>query len=658
VEETAPGQYQFAHALIRMTLYDELRTGERRRLHRRVGQAIEAMHRRDAETVLPDLARHFHAAGFDDDTERAIDYTTRAGQRADMLLAFEDATGFFQTALDLLERANIDDPRRRSSLLLQLGEAQRKANDFTSALATLLSAAEVARKHHMSVEYAQVVLAYDFTEWQHGLTPGNSSERMLQEALAGLPATEVALHAQLTGRLARAWLHAGSVSEAKALASRAVATARELGDPGALASSLSGLADFAWEPHETEEVLAIASEMLEMAQRAGNLEIIAQAHVRRVVFLLELGNIKRVEAEIAALTRVNARMRQPIFSLFEMSLRATVALLRGELSEAEQLILRATGNQPRSRIHNTDQLSVLIFTLRREQGRLAELRPLVSQFVSQTSLSATWRPGLMLLHVELGDLAAARAVFEDLAADDFASLPRDARWSTCLVYLAEVCAALGDAANAAVLYRYLLPWDGHNVILGGGTGCWGSSGRFLGLLAATMARWTDAERHFADALAMNERMGSAAALAHTRHDFAAMLLARRFSGDRERAAALLRLAQESAETLGLVALAQRIAVRLAPPAGSAATPTAPDDLTARELEVLRLLAIGRGNADVAMVLEISLNTVATHVRNIFAKTGCANRTEAAAYAMRHGLHIGQPVQASPEMMRTGDRPHD
>ena len=53
--------------------------------------------------------------------------------------------------------------------------------------------------------------------------------------------------------------------------------------------------------------------------------------------------------------------------------------------------------------------------------------------------------------------------------------------------------------------------------------------------------------------------------------------------------------------------------------------------------MLRLLAIGRSNADIAMVLEISLNTVATHVRNILAKTGCANRTEAAAYAMRHGL---------------------
>ena len=57
--------------------------------------------------------------------------------------------------------------------------------------------------------------------------------------------------------------------------------------------------------------------------------------------------------------------------------------------------------------------------------------------------------------------------------------------------------------------------------------------------------------------------------------------------------------------------------------------TYPDDLTAREVEVLRLLAIGRTNKDVSLVLAISLNTVATHVRNILNKTQCANRTEAA-----------------------------
>jgi DNA-binding NarL/FixJ family response regulator len=72
--------------------------------------------------------------------------------------------------------------------------------------------------------------------------------------------------------------------------------------------------------------------------------------------------------------------------------------------------------------------------------------------------------------------------------------------------------------------------------------------------------------------------------------------------------------------------------------------TFPDDLTAREVEVLRLLALGRTNKDVSLVLAISLNTVATHVRNILNKTQCANRTEAAAYAIRHGL---QPAPTEP-----------
>jgi DNA-binding NarL/FixJ family response regulator len=68
----------------------------------------------------------------------------------------------------------------------------------------------------------------------------------------------------------------------------------------------------------------------------------------------------------------------------------------------------------------------------------------------------------------------------------------------------------------------------------------------------------------------------------------------------------------------------------------------PDGLTAREVEVLKLLAIGRSNKDISTVLSISLNTVATHVRSILSKTSSANRTEAAAYAIRLGL--SEPVR--------------
>ena len=69
----------------------------------------------------------------------------------------------------------------------------------------------------------------------------------------------------------------------------------------------------------------------------------------------------------------------------------------------------------------------------------------------------------------------------------------------------------------------------------------------------------------------------------------------------------------------------------------AKAPTYPGGLTEREVEVLRLIAQGRSNQDIAAELFISPNTVAHHVTNILNKTNTTNRTEAATYAAQHGL---------------------
>jgi DNA-binding CsgD family transcriptional regulator/pimeloyl-ACP methyl ester carboxylesterase len=63
----------------------------------------------------------------------------------------------------------------------------------------------------------------------------------------------------------------------------------------------------------------------------------------------------------------------------------------------------------------------------------------------------------------------------------------------------------------------------------------------------------------------------------------------------------------------------------------------PTGLAEREVEVLRLIAAGKSNQQIADELFISLNTVSHHLRNIFAKTGTVNRTEAASFAHRQGL---------------------
>lgn len=93
-----------------------------------------------------------------------------------------------------------------------------------------------------------------------------------------------------------------------------------------------------------------------------------------------------------------------------------------------------------------------------------------------------------------------------------------------------------------------------------------------------------------------------------------------------------------AQDLGMPPLLGRIADRL----GFLASPTPlspayPDGLTLREVEVLRLMALGRNNRQIAEDLVVSVRTVDHHVASILAKTGAANRTEAAAYAARQGL---------------------
>jgi DNA-binding CsgD family transcriptional regulator len=640
IEETSPDHYQFTHALVRITLYDELRTGERRRLHHAVALSIEDVHRQNLELVLADLAHHFYTAGLVGDAERATDYATQAGERAHAALAFEDAVMFFQNAIDMLGAPGTTDMARHGRLLFMLGQAQRKAGNYDRALESLGAAAGVARQLCDPYLLADVAQSYADVTYRCDRQIDAQSGKMLEEALAGLPASEGALRSQVVGSLARDRLHTGNMEAARALAAQAIALAREVDDPAALASSLACLADFPWHPQETDRMLAEASEMVAVGERANAPEALQRGHFRRVALLLELGDMPASLAALDAMGRTNVRIRQPLFTVFEQALRATLVLQGGNLVEAERLILRLQ-NEARRRTYTVEPLSIIIFTLRREQGRLRHFVPLAKMFVDQSAEAAIWRPGLALLYAESDELPAARAVFGELAHNDFASLPKDGRRAASLMYLAEACAALRDAGAAAVLHGLLSPWEGRNIVMGGGTGFWGSSGRYLGLLAHTMGEWETSARHFDEALRMNKRGGARIQLAHTHHDYAAMLLARGHSGDAESAAEHIEQAAKLADTHGLPLVASKIAaLRQSLHETKAETLAVPDNLTAREVEVLRLLAIGRTNADIALVLGIGQSTVATHVHNILAKTGCGNRTEAAAYAVRHGLHLG------------------
>jgi DNA-binding NarL/FixJ family response regulator len=83
------------------------------------------------------------------------------------------------------------------------------------------------------------------------------------------------------------------------------------------------------------------------------------------------------------------------------------------------------------------------------------------------------------------------------------------------------------------------------------------------------------------------------------------------------------------------AIQQRLVAAALTTAGRESPP--PDDLTSREVEVLKLIAAGLSNTEIAAQLVISAATVKTHVNHIFQKTGARDRAQAVRYAYRHGL---------------------
>jgi len=181
--------------------------------------------------------------------------------------------------------------------------------------------------------------------------------------------------------------------------------------------------------------------------------------------------------------------------------------------------------------------------------------PAICEVAAEYPARPVFRCALAHLHARLGRLPEAKRTLDDLAGDDFSALPFDQEWLWGVSLLAETSALLDDADSAPVLYQLLLPFAAFNAA-DHPEGIRGSISRYLGLLATTTARWTEAARHFEDALEMNERMGARPWLAHTQLDYAGMLLARGGPGDGERAEQLLSKARTTYGELGMQAAAE------------------------------------------------------------------------------------------------------
>ncbi len=548
--------YDFTHALIRQTLYGELSGPRRVLLHRQIGESLERLYAANTDAHLPELAHHFYQAAPGGDAQKAIDYARRAGDRARASLAWEEAADNYDRALQATDLVPAPDPMLRWSLLMALGDSRRPS--AADAVEPYTQAADVAHEAGLAEQRALSAAELVLARFQVDPFGADLASPLAQEALDGLPAGDSAARALLLARLALAKYFVTAPSEVRTLARGALEMARRLGDPALLLTVLGTAHIVMSQPDSVEERTALANEMLALATARRNRRAALLAHSSRRIDYAEIGDMDGAQRDIEACLALATELRDG-GNIWSASVSLAMRpLLEGHFAEAERLMQEALAlGQSVGAGGAIIMFGAQLADLRQLQGRLVEVEPLVRAQAEQYPDIIVYRCTLPWIHGELDRVEDARRGFEALATNNFADLPRDANWLVGVYLLAELCDYLGDAARAPILYDLLLPYADRNILTGAPALCTGSASRQLGMMAALMERWEDAERHFEYALVFDQKMNARPWVAHDQYYYAKMLLARDALGDRAKALALLQPALDAAQELGMARIIDR-----------------------------------------------------------------------------------------------------
>ena len=261
---SAPGKFSFAHALINHTLYDDLGTTRRTRLHRRVAEALEDLLGDDPGVRVGELAYHWGKTTTPVDVDKTVRYARLAGERALAELAPDEALRWFTQATELTGTGA--DQRERCDLLIGLGEAQKQTGDATYR-DTLLEASRIAAALPDAERAARAALA-NSRGHASGAFGEIDCERLdaLQQALDLDNFANPARCARLLSLRGLELQYEPDHKPRRALAAQALALAREAGDAPTLAQVLSNYIHATWAPDTIDERRNLAAELAEVAR--------------------------------------------------------------------------------------------------------------------------------------------------------------------------------------------------------------------------------------------------------------------------------------------------------------------------------------------------------------------------------------------------------
>jgi ATP/maltotriose-dependent transcriptional regulator MalT len=662
------GGYAFRHALLAEVANDELLHGERDRLHAAFGGELERRGEIGGVPVTPaELAFHWVAAR---DRARAVPALVAAGAAAELVYAFPEARRHYERALEMWE--GLMEPAGsvamdRASVLQRAAECAVLTGAYGRAVElgrAAIDAAEDAGRGEDGADPSRLGTLHDRLRW-YLWEAGDRAAALaaVEEALRLIPAEPpTAARTRVLAQSAGLRLLGGDPVGAATTARDAIRMAQAAGalSEEALATGVLGWAEAV--TGDVDRGIATFRHGVAIAERLGGVEGIALGHANLAALLDRVGRTE--ESLEAARNGYAIAQRLGVPRTYGGVLLGHVAKALFDLGRWDEAAAAADEGLELDPVgRSAVWLHLNRARVDTNQGRFdaAEAHLRQGREIDQESgHDQSYRAGLLAAGAEVaawqGRLPEVRAAVDAALAALEADAPLDPAlgWLAWHALRAEADAAEAakgrrDGASPADTAAHVGPIAKRLMQVGDRVATTDPRrAAVAGLVRGELDRIggrPDAAALLETAVAW-DGLGRPAPAAYARYRAAEAILS--INGDRAQAATALRDANAAAERLGaeplrreIERLARHARIDLATGSATAASATdAPSDpisLTEREREVIRLVAAGQSNQQIADALFITRKTASVHVSNILGKLGVANRVEAAAVAHRLGL---------------------
>ncbi len=329
-----------------------------------------------------------------------------------------------------------------------------------------------------------------------------------------MPGSDSVLRSAVSARLSVALAFTGDEQRRIDLADDAVAMARRIDDPRALAAALAARCDVLAGPDHVAERGSAAEEIIACARRERGRTRELLGRRLRLLALAEAGDWIAVDGEIDAYARVAETLRQPGLTWYVPLWRGTRAAMRGEPAAAAEHTAELDRQVALSGSSNAEILALTQHLVRAvDAGDPTDILATFDRFTTLAPdyVGAAGSCTMALLRALSGEPADAARFLEAYLATPRARATPDSEWLPEMVQASMTAVLIGHHAAADTIYSAIAPYAGLFAIEGIGAGTWGCVDAHLGRLARLLDRSDDAERHFAAALERDAAAGSALA---------------------------------------------------------------------------------------------------------------------------------------------------